>query len=124
MKQMWFYTQNTRMNVDVVVLLVTGYFVFYLAGLLLVARGSLLGLIFYGPAFYLLYMYYRIRKTPYIRTIEEGITIYRYLQHKREYIKWEDVQEILFENGRVKIVLSGKEVKINLSLVDEEDRKD
>jgi len=125
MEQIRSYTKNVRMNTDLLALLPILFFAFLMFGYVFISGGSLLGLVLYGVGFYFLYIYRQIRKIPYIRTTKDEITIHRYLQHKKEIIEWENIQEILFKNGRIEILLSNdKKVKIDLSLVDEDDKED
>lgn len=125
MEKIQSYTKSIKMNADLLLLVFGLSFAFVMFGYLLITSGTLLGLVFCGIGWYFSYICYRIRKTPYIRTTEDGITIYRYLQHKKETTEWENIQEILFKNGRIEILLSNdKKVKIDLSLVDEDDKED
>jgi K+ transporter len=123
MEQTWVYTKTIRVDTTVVVLLAIAFFAFIMVSLWSVIEGSFSGLVFSGVAFYFLYIYYQVRRTPYIRTTADEISIYRYLRHKEEIIEWDNIQDILFENGKIEILLQDdKNVKIDLSLVDEEDK--
>lgn len=123
MEQTWGYTKTIRMDTTVVVLLAIAFFAFNMLSLLSVIEGSFSGLVLSGVAFYFLYLYYQVRRNPYIRTAADEISIYRYLRHKEEIIEWDNIQDILFENGKIEILLQdGRNVNIDLSLVDQEDK--
>jgi hypothetical protein len=125
MKKMGVYPKNIRMDTTLIVLIAIGSFAFFMLGLLLIIEGSLYGLFFYGVALFLLYIYYQIRNHPYIHTAEEGISLYRYLQHREELIPWKTIQEILFTSNTLELSLSNdKKIKIDLSLVDEDDKEE
>ena len=125
MEQTWMYTKSIRIDTTVVVLLAMAFFAFIIFSLLSVIEGSFSGLVLCGVAFCFFYIYSQVRRTPYIRTTADAISIYRYLRHKEDIVEWGNIQDILFKNSTIEILLSDdKKVKIDLSFVDEEDKEE